>query len=241
MPPLFDPARTVIGLAIRLAPGDPDPSTRDPAQVRSAADKILSRAEFGRRDKPWLTRAREWVADKISSALRWFFERFAPSSAGGSAIVGWVAIAVLAAGVVFVLYRLYRSRTPKEAVAEARRARIDVEPPRTSGQWLVDSLAHERAGEWRDASRCRYRWMIATLVERDVLDEVPGHTTGEERRAVAVTAPSLSTAFDEASERFDVAWYGDRETTEADHVALRSLVEHIIATAARPSAEVAAP
>lgn len=60
--------------------------------------------------------------------------------------------------------------------------------------------------------RCRYRALVGDLIAAGLLEDVPGRTTGEYRRDVAVRAPDRSSAYDEATELFELAWYADRAT-----------------------------
>ena len=52
---------------------------------------------------------------------------------------------------------------------------------RTAAQWRAEAAAHDAAGRWREALRCRYRALVAELAGRGLVEEIPGRTSGEYR------------------------------------------------------------
>ncbi|MBV9410730.1 MAG: DUF4129 domain-containing protein, partial [Acidimicrobiia bacterium] len=94
--------------------------------------------------------------------------------------------------------------------------------------WRAEAEAHERAGEWRQAVRCRYRALVADLAGRGILNEVPGRTAGEYRRELGDALPAASPQFAGATELFEGAWYGHRPTGEADAAHFRDLADRVL-------------
>jgi hypothetical protein len=98
---------------------------------------------------------------------------------------------------------------------------IDVETP--PDRWRRLAGEHRDVGRYRDSIRCQYRALVGDLARAGYVDEIPGRTSGEERAQVAEFAPRLgvpgdavSSAFDEAADTFDVAWFDDGLVTRAD-------------------------
>jgi hypothetical protein len=75
-----------------------------------------------------------------------------------------------------------------------------------------DPDALEAAGRWREAMLVRYRRLVSALVDDGVLTPVPGRTSGEYSDDVAEARPDLTEPFDDATDLFERAWYGDLPT-----------------------------
>ena len=195
-------------------------SGRDPDQVSDAVHRVLSRAEYQQPAKPFLIQLRDDVLDWLARAL---------STVASAGIVAWIMLGVVLALVVLVALRLFRevSRDPATGVS-VHLARI-----RPSTEWRAEAEAHERAGEWRPALRCRYRALVADLAGRGLLDEVPGRTAGEYRAELGSSLPAASSSFRHATELFELAWYGHQQTGAGDTARFRQLADSVLATAAR--------
>ncbi len=199
------PARALgIRLTGALAPVvmlDPPTPTRDPDQVHRAADEVLSRPEFREAARPLLSRIWAWLLGHLGVG----------TSAGS--LIGLLLFLLILAAVTVLAARFARGMTRDPEVAAA----IPSAPRRGAGEWRVEAEAHERAGEWRQALRCRYRALVADLAGRGLVEEVPGRTAGEYRGAVERNVPPAAEAFSGATELFERAWYG-RVPTGSDEV-----------------------
>jgi hypothetical protein len=103
------------------------------------------------------------------------------------------------------------------------------DPRRPAAEWRAEAEAHETAGRWRPALRCRYRALVADLASRGLVEEVPGRTTGEYRRQVDAAVPDVAPAFDGATLLFEGAWYGGRDTGADDAARFRALEARVLA------------
>jgi hypothetical protein len=110
---------------------------------------------------------------------------------------------------------------------------IEVTEHRSAAAWDRAAADHEAAGDWREALRCRFRALLEQLVERGVVDEVPGRTTGELRLEVADRAPAAAGDFAEVADLFDVAWYGEADTGPEDVRRLVDLGARVLAATER--------
>lgn len=192
--------------------------TRDPTIARDAAERVLRSSDFRTPDHSFVERAGDFVADVFGRVLQ---------SLWGSS--NGIAVAVIAALIVaaIVLTRRYlRSASPdltSTPVLGKARAR-----QRTSADWLREAEDHERSQSWRMAIRCRYRALIAGLGARGVVAEQPGRTAGEYRAEVDANAPSMSGAFQAATQTFELAWYGHDDPDAADAAKFRQQAESVV-------------
>jgi hypothetical protein len=193
-------------------------SGRDPHQVAETVHRVLSRAEYRRPGPSPLQRLRQDVFDWIAREL---------GGLVGAGIGAWIALAVVVALVALVAWRLVAgmTRDPGHGVAVST-ARV-----RPATEWRAEAEAHERAGEWRQAVRCRYRALVADLAGRGLLQEVPGRTAGEYRAELGDTLPTAAPPFRGATELFEGAWYGRRPTAQAEAAAFRQLAERVLEAA----------
>jgi hypothetical protein len=190
----------------------------DPAEARDAARHILDGTQFQPPPQSLPDRLIEWGNEQIAR----LFDALA--GGGGSPVIAWLVFGLIAGLVAFVVYRLTRGiqATPGLRVGET------AAPRKSRVEWVAEAAAHEARGEWKQALRCRYRALIADLVERDLVRDVPGRTAGEYRGDVAESAPDLAASFGGATELFERAWYGDEPTGPPENGQFRSLAETVV-------------
>jgi hypothetical protein len=85
---------------------------------------------------------------------------------------------------------------------------------------LADRYAAE--GRWAEAVRERLRAIVRELVEREVIEHVPGWTVTELARAAAGARPELGPALDGATAVFSGIWYAQRPATADDDARMRA-------------------
>lgn len=186
------------------------------------AREILARPEFAGPAPSFVERARDWVLERLAELLGGVVSggRFSPA--------GWVVVGLAVAGAALGLRRALTglSADPTAAVEPAASVK-------DAGSWRAEAERHERAGAWREALRCRYRALVADLAARGVFDDRPGWTTGEEREALARSAPQAAASFGVIADLFDRAWYG-MEPVGADELRrVRDLEAAVLAGAGR--------
>jgi hypothetical protein len=190
-------------------------------EARRAAEEILSRPEFRQPEASLFERAQDWIGERIGDLLR------SLTAGGTGTVVAWAVLGLLVALVVLLVVRVLRTtqREPTRALD------VEVERRRPAADWRAEAERREAAGDWKAALRCRYRALVADLVARDLLDDVPGRTAGEYRREVAAHAPGVAGEFAGASELFERAWYGDLPTGPDENHRFRELAERVEAGA----------
>jgi hypothetical protein len=192
-----------------------------PSDARKAAQEILSRSEFQPPKKSLYDQAIDkvgsWLGDLVNAVV----------SGGRGAVIAWL---VVVAALVAVVYLVVRGVQSGRGVGpDGSAPSVDLERRRPAAEWEAAAAAAEAAGNWREGLRCRYRALVARLARRGVVEEIPGRTAGEYRATVRATLPSSASAFGEATDLFEGAWYGGRSTGPAESEAFRGLAEKVVA------------
>jgi hypothetical protein len=215
-------AGLVVAVGSRAAATDLPAPQEGPAEARRRAVEILSRPEFRPPPRPLVQRLLDALGDLMDRVLR--------GVGGGSPVLAWMAVGVVAALLGVVLWRgvraLQRDPGSRGGVAvDGRR--------RPAADWRAEAAAHEAAGRWRDALRCSWRATVADLAARGLLEEVPGRTTGEYRAGVARSLPAGADPFSRATRLFEDAWYAAVEVGPAESAEVRALGDRVLAEAGR--------
>jgi hypothetical protein len=213
---------------------EPPPPVHDPEEVRRLADEILSRSEFDVPEPSLLQRAIDWLLRQLerlfggdggSGGLE--------SGGGGAGGSSLFTVLVLIVGLVLVVLvvRALRGTWVRRRRVEVEDLDVDVEGRRSAAAW--DDLARrlEAEGRWKDGMRARFGSLVERLVDRGVVDDIPGRTTGEYRAEVRDALPEAGDAFSKAADLFDRAWYGDLPTGPAEAERFTADAERVLAAA----------
>ena len=190
----------------------------DPDLARRAARQILARPEFQIAPQSPIDRLRHWVIEQIARAV-------GAALSGRATLLGAVLLVIVALVVALVVRRFSRSLQRDAGVAG-----VPVTDQRRSpAEWLTEAAHCERSGDWRGALRARYRALVAELAARQLVDEVPGRTTGEYRVLVGRALPDAADPFGGATDLFEAAVYGDRPAGPEDNDAIAGLSGRVLA------------
>ena len=192
--------------------------TRTPGQVVTTVHRVLDRPEYQHPGPSLFERLQHDVGDWIARVL---------SGVVGAGVGAWIALALIVGLVVLVVWRLGGgvARDPGRGIA------VSAGRSRPATEWRAEAEAHERAGEWRQAVRCRYRALVADLGGRGLLHEIPGRTAGEYRAELNAALPAGAASFRGATDLFEGAWYGRRPTAAADSARFRELADRVLEAA----------
>jgi hypothetical protein len=217
------------GLAIASSSGalaelpPPTGDAANPQGVRETADEITSRPEYQVPPKNIVERVQEAVGE-------WIGKVFTSLGQGGvSSAFGWIIVVLLIGVVAFFAFRVART-VQRDAAPPVE---IDIEVQRSAPEWRSEAERFEAAGDWKEALRCRYRALVADLVDRSVVPDIPGRTVGEHRRDVRDAVPDATDDFSGAAELFERAWYGDLPTGASENQQFRSLSGRVLERASR--------
>lgn len=190
----------------------------DSGEVTGRADDILSRSEF-RQTESFLERAGRWIDELLSDIVGGL------AGGGVGSVVAWSILAVLVGAVIWLVVRI----TPMAGLTRVAptEALVQTVGPaatdhRTAEQWRAEAQRLAAEGRYDAAVRARYRALLADLIDRGVLDDVPGTTAGEYRVAMG-TAGQAAAPFAAATDLFQDVWYGPVEAGDDD---LHTFVEH---------------
>jgi hypothetical protein len=211
-------------VAVLAAPARSDPPAPawDPDQVRRAVREVLAQPEYRSSGRGLVEMAIDWVISLIGLVVA------ALSGTGAGSLFGIGVLLLALAGIAVLVVRFSRGLTRDPEAAAARRG----PPARSAADWRAEAEAHERAGEWRDAIRSRYRALVADLASRGLVEEIPGRTAGEYRGQVRRNVPAAADDFATATEMFELAWYGGWRSGPPEAARLRSLADQVLRRAA---------
>jgi hypothetical protein len=180
----------------------------DPDLVRRTAERIVGNPPYRDGEVGALRRVLQRVLDAVGGFLSDLL-----GAIGGTPPVAWAvaAVGLLVLGVV--VWRATRGATLGRGGDPA------VPIPgtdRSAASWRAEADAHLAAGRWEAALRARYAAAVVTLLERGVVDDVPGRTIRELDAELQVVAPDLAPAFAVAGSRVERVVFGDEPAGEDD-------------------------
>lgn len=194
--------------------------TADEANERAA--EILSRSEYQPPPESFAEKVANWIGERIGDVLNDMV------SGSASSVVGLVVIVVLLGLVALMIWRIVRTMSPVTHRNVDQGIGLEIEVPRSPDEWRSEAEGHEATGNWKAALLCRYRALIAELVQRGVLHSIPGRTTGEYRMDIRADQPVVAEEFSAASDLFDDVWYGDLQTGFDDNARFRDLSDRVV-------------
>jgi len=198
---------------------------------RDHVREVMARREF-QYPRSIMERIGDWIADKLDH----LFNRLSVPGASGSAfgggvgsLIGWLMIllalaAVVAVVVIVVRHWMPRSRDDGEALSAT-----EVEHRRKAREWASEAERLEADGEWKLAVRARHRELVRTLVDRRLVADLAGRTTGELRGDIDETTPSAAEEFDTACLLFELPWYGHVATGEEENRRFKAAAAAVLA------------
>jgi len=189
---------------------DVPPLTPDGDEARRWAEQELH--------DPAYAAAHPTPIDRIARSVQEFFDRLFNSGVN-DAVGLWlgvgVAVLLLALIVVAVIFS-GRSRLSRRAAAEALDLFGEAET-RTAAQLRRAAASAAASGDYDEAVVLRFRALARGLVERGVVELVPGATVHAFARRAAVVFPSEQQALDAAAGAFDDVRYLRRTSTAAGY------------------------
>ncbi len=233
-----------------------------PIDAQGKVKEILQRPEFGTvLEKPKDTTADDpeapdepgWLARLLKEFLEWLAKHESkpreasdpvdrptgsPSMAGANTVM-ITALVIVAAALLFIFVRSFRSRKPEVLALDDSGGLTQTplehdsmsalsKPPET---WagLADELAAR--GEFREAIRHLYLALLSRLHRDGVIDYDPTLSNWEYLFAFKGAAPRKG-AFRELTRRFDFAWYGNLGVDGLAYAMFRKVAEPLLAPAA---------
>lgn len=141
---------------------------------------------------------------------------------------------------VFVLRALGKPRAEKEKTKKKKKPKAEKSAAGTPlfDEVLVGAARHRRdaenaaaAGRWAEAIRERFRAVIATLDERDLLPERPERTADEAARDAGEILPAHQQPLSVAARAFDEVEYGEYQGSPEGYAQILEVDQEIATTA----------
>ncbi len=191
-----------------------------PEEIRARATEILSRPEFQPDEPSLFEQVLDWISRWIGELLQGGMER-----STGNRLLGFVVLGVALAALGYMVWRFARRMRSNP---EPEQEELEVELGRSARDWKQEAERLEVEELWKEALRARYRVLVGELVDRDLVPDVPGRTTGEYRLDVSHSAPGVTAPFGDASGLFELAWYADRATGPGENRRIRELTDEVL-------------
>lgn len=201
------PPTAAAWIGWRSAIGSLGPLDHDPAELRRRAQELLSRPPYADEDEGLSSRLLGWLGDRVADLLDG-----ALGQVFGLPVVPWLIALVGVIALGFVVWRVTRGLVVDRSIAEVPAEATT----RHAEDWHRDADAHAARGELLLALRCRYSALVVALVDRGIIEDVPGRTVRELDAEVATTDPEQADAVEAAGERFERAVYGSVPVTDDD-------------------------
>jgi hypothetical protein len=180
----------------------------DPDLVRRTAERIVGAPPYRDTEVGIVRRTLQRILDTLGAALG-----DALGAIGGTPALAW-AIAVV--GLVVLGAVVWRAT--RGASLGGRGDRVVPLPgsDRSAASWQAEAEAHLAAGHLEAALRARYAAAVVTLLERGLIEDVPGRTIRELDRELSRAAPALAPVLATAGERVERVVFGDEPATQDD-------------------------
>lgn len=203
---------------------------------RDDVAEVMSRPEFAYpRSIP--ERIGDWIGERMND----LFNRAPPIDAPGAhaaplgggigAILGWLLVIAALVVVVVVVVLVIRRWVPKVRDTPGSATHVDTEHRRAASQWASEAARYEAEGEWKLAIRARFRELVRTLVDRSQVADLPGRTSGELLADLTRTTPGSADDFHTTALLFELPWYADVTTGEAENARFRAAAAKVLAAA----------
>jgi hypothetical protein len=189
-------------------PVQPDADT-----ARDWAIRELAKDRYQEHGPSWMERALQWIGDRLHDLL---------SINVGESVVGAILVIVLAIALVALLVRI--TAGPIRRSIQSRRAHsVFDDDHRTAAQIRKAADGAAARGDWTLAVLERFRAIIRSLEERDLIDDRPGVTADEAAADTSRRFPDAQVPMTDGATLFDSVRYGNAVATEEDDRALRHL------------------
>ncbi|HET7813094.1 MAG TPA: DUF4129 domain-containing protein [Candidatus Baltobacteraceae bacterium] len=208
----------------RRPPADPNALAREIVlhgnyRLHSAAETL----------SPW-RRFLAWIGNLLDKL---FGHAHAPPS-GVVDLLGWILLAVVLGGVVFVIVRLLMNITGAAGGPQTRSVRA-IQPRVAAKAWYDRALAAAQAGRYREAAVLLFRAALAILDLRGFVHDDPSRTVDECAAELRDRAPQHLQAFGDVARFFTAAFYAEKAVDESAWERARAAYDNLFAAVTRAS------
>lgn len=198
-------------------------------EANELADEILLRGEFiPARDPGFFRSTINQVFEWIVEFLDWLFGGiFGAAGGGAGSVIAYLLAGVALVLVILAIVKAVRGYDRPEKVVEGTGTRVIFDEVVDPVVLRHDLSAAAAAGDWRAAVIAGFRLAIVDMIDRRLVAERPGATTGDFGRALARRESFLASTYGPASGAFERAFYSDTPITEDDLGLVRNLLAQL--------------
>ncbi len=189
-------------------PVEPDAET-----AREWAITELSKSQYQEHGPSWTSRLLDWLGRLLDNVFSFDF--------GGSPLAAIIVIVVLI-GLVVLIVRMTAGPVGR-AFRRGRTHSVFDEDARSSAEMRTAANAAAKRGDWNLAVLERFRAIIRSLEERDLISDRPGVTADEAALETGGRFADVMMDMLTAASLFDSVRYGSGVATEKDDGSLRRL------------------
>ncbi len=189
-------------------PVDPDAET-----ARRWAIDELSKDRYQERGPSWLERAWDWVTEQFSHLLSLEVD-------GGSLMAILIVVAII---IVLILVTRAVVGPVRRSFKAKRTHSVFEDDSRSAAEMRSAADAAATRGDWNLAVLERFRAIIRSLEERNLIDDRPGVTADEAALDAGTRFPDVLAQISGAADLFDRIRYGHGTASLSDDDGLRRL------------------
>ncbi len=246
---VIDELEQVVTHGGSLEKAQPNHTLLEQLQVDQAIDLIeqggtvggvpLEDTSLSGRIRQWFAKVKSWLRNAWRDVVDWIRDLW-PDSRGSSpsgqsgtmpmvTILIIIVVLALSIGVYFVLRRSRTKSLPgKNAVSVALPPARDDDPlSRSDNEWERYAQELASAGRYREAIRAWFHAVLVTLYGAGILHYRKGRTNWEYVYSLSPQMPWRQRLID-VTQRFEKEWYGQVDSTLADHAQFSHDVKNIV-------------
>ena len=189
------------------------PVQPDSQTAREWAVQELSKDRYQQHGPSILSRILDWVSRLFSHLFNFHV--------GSGPVGAIIVIAVLAVGLFFIVKLTIGP--VRRGLRGRREHSVFEDDLRTASQMRAAAKAAAERGDWNLAVLERFRAIVRSLEERDLIDDLPGVTAHEAATQAGARFPDVAQRAAEGADLFDGVRYGHTQATRDDAEKLRRL------------------
>lgn len=198
-------------------------STVSPDEAADTARSVVSGRAYVEAARPpsLQERAFDWLAERVADLIA------ALSSGGGRGVIAWLIVALFLSAIGFLLFRLLGRYEPLAKAERPPDPEIEIFALKSADEWLARAAEQEVTGQWRLGLRSRHRALVATLVDRGLIDPRPGMTASALSLQASAEHHSIGPPMAAATQLFEAVWYGTRSAGPDERDQFQTLADQV--------------
>jgi hypothetical protein len=206
-----------------------------PADPKALAREVLAHGGFHLHSRPQAISPWERFLQWLGTTLDKIFGHARGPSPGVVDLLGWILLALVLGGVVFVIVRLLMSAVGGAAQDRQTGSVRALQPRVAAKAWYDRATAAAQAGNFREAAVLLFRAALAILDLRGFVHDDPSRTVDECATELRERAPQHLQAFGAVARFFTAAFYAEKAVDAAAWEVARSAYDRMFSAVTRAS------